>query len=112
MIPATYGLNLYRGDSWHWQVNVWANAARTQPVDLTGVVPKAEIRDKPAGSSITEIECTVILPNTVDCVLTAASSALLPKRGVWDLQLSYPSGDVSTVVGGSVAVSDDVTDSS
>lgn len=111
MTPGTFNLNLYRGDSYRWAVNVWMDAAKTQPADLTGVTAKAEIRDKPAGVFIVAMACTVALPNTVDMVLDAEASSQVPAAGAWDLQLTWPSGDVGTILAGKVKVTADVTDS-
>jgi len=108
--PAAYPLRLYRGDSYHWQFRLWADAAKTQPVDLTGVVVKAEIRDRSAGSTIVAMVCVVNLPNTVDVQLPAAASKTAPTGG-WDLQLTYPDGRTVTVLAGNVTVTGDITDS-
>ena len=36
MIPADYNLTLYRGDTGRWRFVLWADAGKTQPLDLTG----------------------------------------------------------------------------
>lgn len=111
-LPGTYSLSLYRGDSYAWQFVLWTDAEKTQPADLTGVTAKAEIRDRSGGSSIMELLCTVELPNTVRVELTADTwLGWLLAKAVWDLQLTYPGGEVITVVSGSVTVTADVTDS-
>lgn len=110
--PGTYQMSIYRGDSYRWQFKLWNDVDKTDPVDLTGVTPKAEIRDKPGGKKITPIACVVTMPNIVDATLTAAASAALAiSKGSWDLQLTYSGGDVSTVLAGAVVVTADVTDS-
>jgi hypothetical protein len=110
--PATYNISIYRGDTYRWQFVLWNDIGKTDPTDLTDVTPKAQIRDKPTGTVITTLDCTVTLPNIIDAVLTATNSALLKKAAVWDLQLTYgTSGDVATVLAGGVAVTLDVTDS-
>jgi hypothetical protein len=106
----TYGLAPYRGDTHRWRFVLWADPGRTVAVDLTGVVVKAEIRSAPGGSFVAALGCTVTLPQTIDVALTAAQSATLPPSAAWDLQLTWPSGDVQTVVKGSVTASGDVTD--
>ena len=111
MIPGTMNLNLYRGDTTRWQFTMWLDAEKTEPLDLTGVTAKAEIRDKPGGRKITPIECIVTLPNLVNASLNAANSALLPAKGAWDLQLTYSGGDVATLLAGKVTVIADITDS-
>lgn len=111
MIPATYNLALYRGDSCHWQFNLWADSAQTQPVDLTGVVVDSMIRDRALGGSyMLALACTVTVPNTIDMTLDPIdSSAMTITKGVWDLQLTYPSGDIVTILAGTVSVTQDVT---
>jgi hypothetical protein len=112
MKPGKYPLVLYRGDTYHWQFVLWADESKITPADLTAVTPKAEIRDKPSGSKVIAMTCTVEAPNLIKMVLAAdASAKLLPTGGVWDLQLTYASGDVSTVLAGTVTVIADVTDS-
>lgn len=109
--PGNYQMLIYRGDSYRWQFKLWADVDKTDPLDLTGITPKAEIRDKPGGKKITPIACVVTLPNIIDATLTAVASAALTAKGSWDLQLTYSGGDVSTVLAGPVVVTADVTDS-
>jgi hypothetical protein len=110
MTPADYPLELYRGDSGHWRFTFSSGSG--QPSDLTGVIAKAEIRDRPGGTYIVPLTCTVTLPNIVDMTLQAADSAkLLLNKGAWDLQLTYLGGEVKTPIGGAVTVIADVTDS-
>lgn len=107
----TYPLGVYRGDTYRWQFVLWADAARTTAIDLTGVIVAAEIRVKTGSTPVYPLACTVTLPNIIDLELTAAQCVQLPSSGVWDLQLTYPSGDVQTVVSGAVSVRGDVTGS-
>jgi hypothetical protein len=110
MTPGKYTLTIYRGDSYRWQFKLWSDAAKTQPVDLTGVTAKAELRDKSGGAVLGALACVITQPNIIDASLAADDSALL-KSGVWDLQLTYAGGDVSTVLAGPMTVTADVTDS-
>jgi hypothetical protein len=112
MTPGSFNLKLYRGDSYTWRFVMWSDTAKTIPADLVGVVPRAEIRDKPGGALVVPLVCTVEPPNTVLAILSAAASSTLPLQGSWDLQLTYPDGEVATVVAGSVGVTADVTNSS
>lgn len=109
MQPANLPLDLYRGDSGRMRVTILDQ--NQQPVDLTGVVAKAEIRDRPGGTQITLLTCVITLPNIIDVTLSAADSHDLPAKGVWDLQLTFASGDVKTPLAGQVQVTPDVTDS-
>ena len=110
MIPGNYQLLIYCGDTSRWQFKLWQDTAKTVPVDLTGVTVKAEIRDKAAGVVLGQLTCAVTMPNIINASITAAASATL-KNGVWDMQLTYASGDVSTVLAGPVKCTLDVTDS-
>ena len=107
----SYALWPYRGDTGRWRFVLWADAGKTMPVDLTGVAVAAEIRAAPGAQPVTRLACTVTLPNTIDLVLSATLSATLPAQAWWDLQLTYASGDVQTIVGGAVKARGDVTDS-
>jgi hypothetical protein len=110
MLPAEYNLNLYRGDTGRWQFKLWADADKTVPVDLTGVTVEAMIRDKaPSSAYSMHLDCSITQPNIVDMVLTSIQCSDLPAKGVWDMQLTYPGGDVITPLKGTVAVTQDVT---
>lgn len=112
MMPSNYPLTLYHGDSYDWQFKLWQDTGKTQPLDLTDVVVKAEIRDKPSGLEVFEIACEIVPPNIISASLSASVCRSLPlKNMVWDLQLTYLSGAVNTILGGTVSVSPDVTDS-
>ena len=112
MTPGDYPLDFYRGDSYRWNVVCWADSGKTQPLDLTGVTPMSQIRDTEGGSQVAPLTCTVELPQTIVVYLPAAVSHTLPLSGVWDLQLTYPSGDVISILKGPVTVTADVTASS
>ena len=111
MMPGSFSLNIYRGDTHAWRFTLWQDPEKTVPVDLNGVAVKAEIRDKPAGAVIQTIALVVTQPNIIDASLTAAVTAQLPASGRWDLQLTDADGWVSTILAGAVKVTGDVTDS-
>ena len=108
-MPAQFPLEIYRGDTARLSVKLWDNLH--EPVDLTGCLVKAEIRDRPGGTKIVPLTCTVVLPNVIGIVLDAFDSEGLPPAGVWDMQITFPSGDVKTPLAGPVTVTPDVTDS-
>jgi hypothetical protein len=109
MPPATLALDIYRGDSKRLRVTLWAPG--NEPVDLTGATVKAQIRERPAGKQITDLDCLITLPNIIDVTITPNASHNLPAKGAWDLQITYPSGDVRSPLAGPVTVTTDVTDS-
>ena len=111
-MPTNLPFDLYRGDTYHWQIAVWQDTAKTQPFDLTGVVAKSEIRQAPGGPLLVSLALTIQLPNTILIDLDATDSMKLTANpAVWDLQLTYPSGDVQTILAGAVKVTMDVTGS-
>lgn len=111
--PGVYNLTIYRGDSVGFRVLLWADSELEDPVDLTGVTPKSQIRDRSGGVVVATFECVVTDPNIIDLYLTPAESAALSGGGVWDLQLTFSgeTGKVRTVLTGKVRVVADVTDS-
>jgi len=108
-MPGRYDLNLYRGDSYTWQFRLWTDAARTVPLDLAGASVAAQIRDRPGGFVMVPFSCDVTLPNIVLMSLTPENSQRCPANGAWDMQITYPSGDVKTAVAGTVFTTPDVT---
>lgn len=112
MKPGEFPLDIYRGDTYRWQFVLWSDIAKTQPVDLSGVLVKSQIRDKPMGRLLAVIDCTVTPPNTILATLTAAECAKLVGRTLaWDLQLAWANGDITTLLAGPVNLTIDVTDS-
>ena len=113
MQPGIFQLDIYRGDTCHWRFLFWD--AGNNPIDLSNVAAKSQIRNQPGGAAIIDLTCNVTYPNIVDVTLTAAESAEFYTNGItkgaWDLQLTFISGDILTPVGGPVVVTPDVTDS-
>lgn len=112
MRPAALNLELYRGDSYNWQFVLWSDTLKTVPVDLTGVTAKSEIRAASGSTPVMTLVCTVELPNIVHVKLPATAwTGIATRKGGWDLQLTYPGGDVVTVLAGTVTVTNDITES-
>ena len=109
MIPGSYDLCLYRGDTGRWRFQLWQDEGKTTPVDLTGATALAQIRNAPGGTVLATPATTIIAPNLIDMVLSPADSQNLGPAGVWDLEVTYASGDVATPIGGRVQVRQDVT---
>ena len=104
--PGSYGLSIYRGDSYTWTFRVWEDEAHTLAVDLTGVEARAEVR---VGTGQHVLECEITLPNVITVTLDAGVSSGLTGSGKWDLQLRYSEDVVYTLVAGGVTVASDVT---
>lgn len=113
MTPGKYDLTLYRGDTWKATFNLFTtdDSDVSTPVDLTGATVEAEFRDKPGGATTVALETVVTLPNSIAVELTPELWTGAPNAGAWDLEVTYPSGDVQTVVAGTVKVTADVTNS-
>lgn len=112
MTPGNLPLAIYRGDTYTWRFVLWADTTKTTPADLTGSTAKAEFRTTPGGTLLSAMDLTITTPNIIDGVLTADNSHLLkPPTCYWDLQITYPAGEVQTILAGKVAVTMDVTDS-
>lgn len=111
MRPAKYPLALYRGDSYTWRFRFWNDLAKTEPTDFTGCTAEAEVRNRSAGDVIMTMTC-MISTNEIDVVLTADDWAdWAGTTGKWDLQVTYPGGEVVTYVADDVTVEGDVVDS-
>lgn len=101
-------LQLYRGDSAAFRVQIWSDDGTT-PYDLTGATVAVQFRDKYDGTEVVDWNTTVELPNVVLVVVTPAMWDISPAGGVWDLQVTDATGFVTTPVAGKVKVTLDVT---
>ena len=72
----TYPLGLYRGDTARRSFVLWADAAKTVAVDLTGVTVAAEVRRSTGSTPVVVLALTVTLPNTIALEIDAAIEAL------------------------------------
>lgn len=103
-------LPLYQGDSFNGIVTI-TNADGT-PADLTGCTARAQIRRAVADTApdvAAEIECVITLPDRVFISLTSSQTGALSGQYVWDLQLTTPTPVVTTIAGGKVTVTQEVT---
>lgn len=103
--PLTFPLELYRGDTYNLSVAMWLDTDKTVPVDLTGATARAEINQS---GTIMAFTVTVELPNLIHMVLPANGWTLLIGSARWDLQLTYSSGNVNTLLAGAVSIVGDV----
>ena len=112
MIPSEYPLTLYHGDSYQWQFKLWLDVAKTQPLDLTGVTVKAEIRETTGAPDKFVLTCNITLPNIIAMTLPADLCRTIPVAShMWDCQLTYSDGSVNTILAGPVSITPDITDS-
>lgn len=104
--PATTDLYLYAGDDLELTLTVTDSTGA--PQDLTGYTAAAQIRgtaDAPLAADFT----ATILANVVTLTMDGAGTAALPVKGVWDVEITSATGAVTTLAGGRVAVTADVT---
>lgn len=103
--PPIWDLQLMQGD------DIWIactiGAADGSAVDLTGYTAQAQIRPAPADETeqpLITFLATVVPPDEVLLNMPGSSSILLTRTPlVWDVQVTSPLGQVSTVASGSVS---------
>lgn len=86
------------------------------PVDLTGYTARMSIKDKVGGIelfSLTDTNGRVVIDNAAKSIRLAIQAtdtgALTWKRGVYDLEMVSPTGDVFALFTGSVTVTPEIT---
>ena len=95
----------------------WKTGSPAMPVDLTGYSARLQVRAKiddaePLLSLTTENGGITLgtTDGTIALYLSATDSAAIDwKKGLYDLELTAPNGDVTRLVAGSVEVSFEVT---
>jgi hypothetical protein len=113
-LPGEYPLHLYRGDSRAWAFHLWDDPDKTEPTDLTGATAMSEVRTAPCGKVLFALDCTIEPPHCIDVALTADKWTgwdCTRTLAYWDLLVTYPGGETSTIVAGQVRVQCDVTES-
>lgn len=99
-------LTIVRGDDYGATVVV-TNAGA--PADLTGYTARAQIRPGPAATTAFDFQ-TDIEGSEIRLLMGKASTELLESRHyVWDLEISDGSGTTTTLIGGNVSITLDVT---
>lgn len=104
--PLPTDLYIYAGDTLNLKIEVTDNAGAA--FDLTGYTAEAQIRataDAPTAVDFT----TNLVANAIELSLTAAETSTLPAKGVWDVQVTSGTGAVTTLTGGKVTVTPEVT---
>jgi len=105
-------LELYQGDYFELAVTLY-EVDGTTPRNLTGMTPRAQVRTTAEDSTVLlEFDITIDDdPTTGQLTLSAASAqtALLPKKAVWDFQLTDAGDRTRTYLRGSVVATREVT---
>lgn len=115
-IPAKIDLEIYQGSTFR-KTFIWKTGDPTAPVDLTGYTARMQIReritdDSPVIELTTENSRIILTPaeGKIELHLTDAdTSTITIKKGVYDLELVSPGGDVRRLVEGTVKVFPEVT---
>ena len=106
-LPAAVDLYLYKGDDFSMTLTV------TNPdgsaANLTWATFKAQIRSAPGAATLWASFTTSVATNVVTLALANTASATLPATAAWDCQMTALGGTVTTLAGGNVRVSGDVS---
>ena len=114
--PAKLKLTIYQGATFRKRLT-WSAGTPAVPVDLTGCEARMQVRpDIESATVLVELNTTnggITLGGvvgTVDLYLTdEASAAFTWTSGVWDLEITHPSDEVTRLAYGPVNVSPEVT---
>lgn len=86
------------------------------PVDLTGYVARMAIKDKSGGTLLTTLTdgAGILIDNnakTITILFTAIQTADYTwSRGVYELELESPDGDVTALLAGQIIINKEITD--
>jgi len=126
MIAATYNISLYQGDSYSVGfilrdvlrdgsgvpiLSTGGAYLAGDALDLDGSTVKAQIRvseDDSAVAAEFAVDVSTTVTGKVTLSLTSAQTSALTV-GKWDVQVTFPNGDVLTVLKGAVKVTKEVT---
>lgn len=109
--PAQYNVKIWRNDSW---AQTFAILADTTPIDLSGSTILIQVRPTP---SSTEVALTLTTDDssigiggvdnnqiTLNKIVDVAAGAY-----VYDMNVTFPSGEVKTYLWGNFIVSEDIS---
>ena len=108
-MPSSADLSIYQGDDWTGIVTVLDEDGT--PADISTFTAKAQIRRSIADSDpvvVVEIVTAVASP-LINLSIPHTVTATLSGSYVWDLQLTGPSGGVTTILRGRAKVESEVT---
>jgi hypothetical protein len=109
--PAQYNVKIWRNDSWS---QTFAILADTTPVDLSGCTILIQVRPTPASSvvalTLSTANSTISIGGvsrnliTLNKIVDVAAGAY-----VYDMNVTFPSGEVKTYLWGNFIVSEDIS---
>ena len=109
--PAQYNVNIWRNDTWS---QTFAILADVTPVDLSGSTILIQVRPTPTSASV---ELTLSTANSsisiggVDRNQITLNKKVEVAAGsyVYDMNVTFPSGEVKTYIWGNFIVQEDIT---
>lgn len=109
--PQRQDIEQYRGDTCGVLLRLWEDDAKTEPVDLSGVVVTAQVRVKATDAEALTDFAVATATNEVTLTLTPTQTRELPTQSVWDCQLDWlgDGASIQTIVSGTIKVTQDVT---
>jgi hypothetical protein len=105
-------LDIFQGDDFAQPVEVFTDDDPPQPADLTGYTALAQIRSDVADLApevVAELIINIELPNIIHLSLPHTVTETLTQDYLWDLQLSDAAGIRTTLMGGDVRVTLEVS---
>lgn len=109
--PAQYNVKIWRNDTWS---QTFAILADTTPVDLSGCTILIQVRPAPASTSVlltlTSANSSISIGGanrnqiTLNKIVDVAAGSY-----VYDMNVTFPSGEVKTYIWGNFIVQEDIT---
>jgi len=112
-MSAVWNMTIVQGDNYELRIRLRSSDGTY--VDLSGATVHSQIRHRPNGVLMAEFTTVLMDQGTTDglgCVslqLTAEQTASLRSNGVYDVQISWPSGTIQTCLAGQMLTKQDVT---
>jgi hypothetical protein len=119
-LPLAYDIRTRRGDTYRRRVTI-TDSSTGAGDDLSGATLLAQVRETSNSDTVLfTLETTpdadqVANPGLLDLVIPSATTSTFPKDfvdmriGYWDLQVTWPSGDVTTYLEGEVVSKGDIS---
>lgn len=115
MAAAEYDITIEQGATFKLNL-LWEDPAG-DPIDVTGYTARMQVREKYTSTttllSLTSAAGDIVLGDTagtIDITASAvATAAIDEKRGVYDLELVSPGGEVTRLIRGCVTITPEVT---
>jgi hypothetical protein len=107
-LPETVNLKIYQGDDFVLKL-MMINRDTGEATDLTGTVVTAQVRLTPADTAIVASFFASVTNNEIYLSLNSADTRTMTGPYVWDCQVVWPDTMVTTIAGGKLTVSDEVT---